>query len=98
MLKIVQRDNSVPLYHVKQVNTFYNPKNLTMQKQNPRQAGLGGVLFAAGPHEARLNRSLLYLWYYSTFPPGSAAGLPGVLFLHRQVFGVVDCIHLLNMV
>ena len=63
-----------------------------------RQAGLGGVLFAAGPHEARLNRSLLYLWYYSTFPPGSAAGLPGVLFLHRQVFGVVDCIHLLNMV
>ncbi|MFZ2757905.1 MAG: hypothetical protein WAZ23_02705, partial [Gemmiger qucibialis] len=37
-LKIVQRDNSVPLYHVKQVNTIYNPKNLTMQKQNPRQA------------------------------------------------------------
>ena len=57
-----------------------------------------GYYLLLGRMKARLNRSLLYLWYYSTFPPGSAVGLPGVLFLHRQVFGVVDCIHLLNMV
>ena len=63
-----------------------------------RQAGLGWVLFAAGPHEARLNRNLLSLWYYSTFPQAAPLACPGVLFLHRQVFGVVDCIHLLNMV